>query len=44
MECPVCKNKRMNIRPWLGTIYECPKCGYQGPIALEKKKPARKKV
>ena len=38
MECPACRSKKMNLLPWLGIIYECPKCGYRGPVALEKKK------
>jgi len=44
MECPVCKNKRMNFLPWLGMIYECKKCGYRGPLVIRKSRGRPKKV
>ena len=35
-ECPKCKSKHLKYLPWLGEIYECKKCGYRGPLTLEK--------
>ncbi len=36
--CPKCKSENLNFKPWLGMMYECRKCGWQGALALEKKK------
>jgi Zn ribbon nucleic-acid-binding protein len=36
-ECPRCKSKDLIFLPWLGLIYICRKCGYKGPLILEKK-------
>lgn len=35
MQCPKCENEKLNYLPWLGQIWECRKCGYRGPLALE---------
>lgn len=33
--CPRCGSKNLNYKPWLGEIYVCRKCGYQGALIVE---------
>jgi len=33
--CPNCGSKNLNYKPWLGEIYECRECGYQGVFVIE---------
>ena len=39
MQCPVCKKKNaLKFVPWLGQMYRCRFCDYQGPVALREDK------
>ena len=33
--CPRCGSKNLNYTPWLGEIYVCRECGYQGALVVE---------
>lgn len=33
--CPKCGSKEIKYLPWLGEIYECKDCGYQGALIVE---------
>lgn len=33
--CPRCGSKNLNYEPWLGEIYVCRECGYQGALVVE---------
>ena len=33
--CPRCGSKNLNYKPWLGEIYACRECGYQGALIVE---------
>lgn len=33
--CPRCGSKDLNRKPWLGELYECRDCGYQGALVVE---------
>jgi DNA-directed RNA polymerase subunit M len=33
--CPRCGSKDLNQKPWLGELYECRECGYQGALVVE---------
>lgn len=32
--CPARKSDHVNYLPWLGQIYDCPKCGWRGPLVI----------
>lgn len=38
LKCPICKSDKLNYMPWLGQIYKCRKCNYQGPLIIKEKK------
>ena len=33
--CPRCGSRNLNYEPWLGEIYICRDCGYQGALIIE---------
>ena len=33
--CPRCGSKNLNYKPWLGELYVCRECGYQGALVVE---------
>lgn len=33
--CPCCGSKNLNYMPWLGEIYLCRECGYNGALVVE---------
>ena len=33
--CPKCGSAELNYLPWLGEIYVCRNCGYQGALVIE---------
>jgi len=43
-QCPKCKGTELIILPWLGVIYQCKKCGYRGPLTIEKRTRKTKKL
>ncbi len=38
--CPNCRKPTMIYVPWLGQMWSCQSCGYQGPIVIEIKRRA----
>ncbi|MFQ6020873.1 MAG: hypothetical protein ACE5J4_02530 [Candidatus Aenigmatarchaeota archaeon] len=42
--CPKCKSKNIKYIPWLGQMWRCPQCNYQGPLVVEEDKNANRKV
>jgi len=36
-KCPHCNSKDLNFKPFLGLIYVCRDCGWQGTMAVEDK-------
>jgi len=37
-KCPNCGSIDLNFKPWLGLVYTCRKCGWQGTVVVEEKK------
>ncbi|MHC1579849.1 MAG: hypothetical protein ACXQTZ_04280 [Candidatus Alkanophagales archaeon] len=39
--CPKCGSAELNYLPWLGEVYACRSCGYQGALVIEDAELAR---